>query len=85
MLWGSGMLISGALGWLVACTVYFMIQFTLNSMFLDNIGAGNSVCRLHPGHLLMALVLTLLAALLAAMVGGMRVARMELSSGLKAR
>ena len=78
-------LLTGALGWLVACTVYFMIQFTLNSMFLDNIGAGNSVCRLHPGHLLMALVLTLLAALLAAMVGGMRVARMELSSGLKAR
>jgi len=33
----------------------------------------------------MALVLTLLAAVLAASVGGMRVARMELSSGLKGR
>jgi putative ABC transport system permease protein len=77
-------LLTGALGWLLACVVYFMIQFTLNGLFLDNIGAGQSVCRLHPGHLLMALVLTLLAAVLAAAVGGVRVARMELSAGLKA-
>jgi hypothetical protein len=33
--------------------------------------------------LLLALLLTLLAALLAATVGGVRVARMELSAGLK--
>jgi uncharacterized protein YneF (UPF0154 family) len=33
----------------------------------------------------MALVLTLIAALLAAAVGGMRIARMEISSGLKDR
>jgi len=78
-------LLTGALGWLLACAVYFVIQVSLNSLFLDNIGAGQSVCRLHPGHLLMALVLTLLAAVLAASVGGMRVARMELSSGLKGR
>lgn len=77
-------LLTGALGWLLACVVYFLIQFTLNGLFLDNIGAGQSVCRLHPGHLLMALVLTLLAAVLAATVGGVRVARMELSAGLKA-
>jgi len=78
-------LLTGALGWLVACSVYFLIQFTLNSMFLDNIGAGQSVCRLHPLHLLMALVLTLIAAMLAAAVGGVRVARMELSEGLRNR
>ncbi|MDZ4729517.1 MAG: ABC transporter permease [Xanthomonadales bacterium] len=77
-------LLTGALGWLLACLVYFLIQFTLNGLFLDNIGAGQSVCRLHPGHLLMALVLTLIAAMLAAAVGGVRVARMELSAGLKA-
>ena len=78
-------LLTGALGWLLACGFYFLIQFSLNALFLDSIGAGNSVCRLHPGHLLMALVLTLLAAVLAAAVGGVRVARMELSSGLKDR
>lgn len=78
-------LLTGALGWLLACGVYFLIQLTLNSLFLDNIGAGQSVCRLHPGHLLLALLLTLLAAVLAAAVGGMRVARMELSDGLRQR
>ena len=78
-------LLTGALGWLLACMVYFIIQFSLNSLFLDNIGAGQSVCRLHPFHLLVALFLTLIAAVLAAAVGGMRVARMELSSGLKGR
>lgn len=77
-------LLTGALGWLLACLIYFMIQFALNGLFLDNVGAGQSVCRLQPAHLLIALLLTLLAALSAAVVGGARVARMDLSSGLKA-
>ncbi len=76
-------LLTGALGWLLACTIYFLIQLSLNSLFLDNLGAGQAVCKLHAGHLLLALLLTLLAAMLAATVGGVRVARMELSSGLK--
>lgn len=76
-------LLTGALGWLLACLLYLLIQFSLNSLFLDNLGAGQAVCKLHLGHLLLALLLTLLAAMLAATVGGVRVARMELSSGLK--
>ncbi len=76
-------LMTGVLGWLLACLVYLLIQFSLNALFLDTIGAGQAVCKLHAGHLLLALLLTLLAALLAAMVGGARVARMELSTGLK--
>ena len=76
-------LLTGVLGWLLACLVYLLIQVSLNSLFLDNLGAGQAVCKLHPGHLLLALLLTLLAALLAATVGGVRVARMELSAGLK--
>jgi putative ABC transport system permease protein len=76
-------LLTGVLGWLLACLVYLLIQVSLNSLFLDNLGAGQAVCKLHPGHLLLALLLTLLAALMAATVGGVRVARMELSAGLK--
>jgi hypothetical protein len=45
--------------------------------------AGQSVCRLLPGHLLLALLLTLAAAITAAVLGGARVARMEPSSGLR--
>jgi putative ABC transport system permease protein len=76
-------LLTGLLGWLLACAVYLLIEISLNTLFLDNLGAGQSVCQLHFGHLLLALLLTLLAALLAATVGGVRVARMELSTGLK--
>lgn len=76
-------LLTGVLGWLLACLVYFIIQFMLNGLFVANIGAGQSICRLHPLHLLIALLLTLVAAVLAAAVGGVRVARIELSAGLK--
>ncbi len=78
-------LLTGALGWLLACLVYFLIQLGLNGLFLDNLGAGQSVCRLHVGHVLVALVLTLIGALLAASAGGLRVVRMELSEGLRGR
>src|SRR5690606_4857082 len=52
-------LLTGVLGSLLACAVYFMIQCTLNGVFIDTMGAGQAVCRLHPLHLLVALVLTL--------------------------
>jgi len=76
-------LMTGVLGWLCASLAYFLVQGGLNVMFMDNLGAGKSVCRLLPGHLVLALFLTLLAATIAAVLGGARVARMEPSSGLR--
>jgi putative ABC transport system permease protein len=76
-------LFTGVLGWLLASIAYFVVQGALNAMFMDNLGAGQSVCRLLPGHLLLALLLTLAAAITAAVLGGARVARMEPSSGLR--
>ena len=76
-------LFTGVLGWLLAGVSYFVVQGALNAMFMDNLGAGQSVCRLLPGHLLLALLLTLVAAITAAVLGGARVARMEPSSGLR--
>jgi len=76
-------LFTGVLGWVLAAVAYFVVQVALNAMFMDNLGAGQSVCRLLPGHLLLALLLTLVAAITAAVLGGARVARMEPSSGLR--
>jgi len=78
-------MITAVLGWLLASVAYFTVQIALNAMFMDNLGAGKSVCRLLPSHLLLALLLTLIAATTAAVLGGARVARMDPSSGLRAR
>lgn len=78
-------LFTGVFGWLMASLAYFLVQGALNTMFMDNLGAGQSVCRLMPSHLLLALLLTLVAATTAAVLGGARVARMEPSSGLRAQ
>ena len=74
---------TGVLGWVLAAVTYFLVQGALNTMFVDSLGAGQSVCRLLPGHLVLALLLTLVAAITAAVLGGARVARMEPSRGLR--
>jgi putative ABC transport system permease protein len=75
--------LTGGLAWALACLVYFLAQGTLNSLFAQSIGGGNAVCRLLPWHLLVTLLLTLLAAGLAATAGGRRVAQLEPSLGLR--
>jgi putative ABC transport system permease protein len=76
-------MLTGALGWATAGVVFFLVQAGLNSLFLDNIGGGRAVCRLLPWHLGIALVLTLMAASLAAALGGFRVAQLEPSLALR--
>lgn len=69
--------------WLFACLVFLAVQGTLNALFASTIGGGQPVCRLEIWHLVFALVLTLIAAVLAAIVGGRRVAQLEPSIGLR--
>jgi putative ABC transport system permease protein len=70
-------------GWLLAVAVFLAVQGTLNGLFASTIGGGNPVCRLEAWHLLAALVMTLIAAIAAAVVGGRRVAHLEPSLGLR--
>jgi putative ABC transport system permease protein len=70
-------------GWLLAVAVFLTVQGTLNALFADTIGGGNPVCRLEVWHLLAALLMTLIAAIAAAVVGGRRVAHLEPSLGLR--
>ena len=76
-------MLTGLAGWLLAVVAFFLVQAGLNALFVDNIGAGQSVCRLLPQHFLFALAATLLAASLAAALGGMRLARLEPSMALR--
>ncbi len=75
-------MLTGVLGWLVAAIVYFIVQAALNGLFADNVG-GESVCRLLPLHFVTSLVLTLVAASIAAALGGRRLARLEPSLALR--
>jgi putative ABC transport system permease protein len=74
---------TAVLGWVLAAVAFFAVQAGLNSLFAENIGGDQAVCRLLPVHLLIALVLTLLAATAAAALGGMRLARLEPSLALR--
>jgi putative ABC transport system permease protein len=71
------------LAWLLACTVFFAVQGLLNALFATTIGGGQPVARLQAWHLGAALLLTLVAASLAAAFGGRRVAHLEPSIGLR--
>lgn len=75
--------LTAALGWLIASIVFFIVQAGLNALFVDSIGRGESVCRLLPVHFLVALVLTILVAMVAAGAGGSRLSRLEPSLGLR--
>lgn len=73
---------TAAIAWVLACIVFLAVQGTLNVLFASSVGAGQAVCRLKAWHLLAALGMTLLAAGLAAALGGRRVAGLEPSLGL---
>ena len=75
--------LTGFLGWLIAVIVFFVVQAGLNGLFADNVGGGESVCRLLPVHFIAALVLTLAATSVAAALGGGRLARLEPSLALR--
>jgi putative ABC transport system permease protein len=76
-------MMTAVLGWVLAAVAFFAVQAGLNSLFAENIGGDQPVCRLLPVHLVIALVLTLLAATVAAALGGVRLARLEPSLALR--
>jgi putative ABC transport system permease protein len=70
-------------GWLVACSTFLLVSYAINRMFATQLETGESLCRLLPAHFLIALALTLAAAILAASMAGYRAARIEPSEGLR--
>jgi putative ABC transport system permease protein len=76
-------LYTGVLGWLLAVGIYQAAAYTINHMLADQLSEGQQVCVLLPSHYVMALVVTVGAAVIAAALAGMRSARIEPSDGLR--
>jgi putative ABC transport system permease protein len=76
-------LYTALLGWALAVAIYRGAAWGINLMLAPQLDAAQQVCRLLPEHYLVALGLTLGASMLAALLAGMRAARVEPSEGLR--
>ena len=70
-------------GWVLASSMFFLVQAGLNALFQSSLGEGQVICRLLLWHFPVTLLLTLFAATAAAVLGGVRVAQLEPSLGLR--
>ncbi|MFZ0789759.1 MAG: FtsX-like permease family protein [Chromatiaceae bacterium] len=71
------------LGALAALVVYLPVASALNGWFAESLQPGESICRLLPIHVSIALTATLLGAAAAAAWAGWRAARIEPAEGLR--
>ncbi len=71
------------LGWGLAAAIYFGVSRSINHVLAGQLQPGQTVCKLEPWHFVAALILTLVAALLSALLAGYRASRIEPSDGLR--
>jgi putative ABC transport system permease protein len=71
------------LGALAALVIYLPVATALNGWFAVNLNPGESICRLLPVHVSIALAATLLGAAASAAWAGWRAARIEPAEGLR--
>jgi putative ABC transport system permease protein len=76
-------LFTGVLGWALAVLLYLLTEQAINRLLSPHLAEGQRVCYLLPEHFVAALGITLGAALLAALLGGLRAAGIEPSEGLR--
>ena len=76
-------LFTAILGWALAVAIYRVAAWVINGMMAAQVEAGQQVCRLLEVHYAIALGLTCGAAVIAAMLAGMRSSRIEPSEGLR--
>lgn len=76
-------LFTGIFGWLLAIVLYAGVARAINHLFLSHAASGQAICTLRPLHLVIALGLTLGSAVLAAILGGVRAARLEPADALR--
>jgi putative ABC transport system permease protein len=71
------------LGWLMAVGIFHGAAYVINDMLAGQLSDGQQVCVLLPEHFILALGLTVGAAVVAAALAGWRSARIEPSDGLR--
>ena len=71
------------LGWLLAVLIYLVFEHLINYVLAPTLNLDRRLCFLLTEHFLWALGLTVLIAIYAAILGGLRAARIEPSDGLR--
>ena len=71
------------LGWLLAVLVYLAFEYLINFFLAPQLNIDRALCFLLTEHFLWALGLTVVVAVFAALMGGLRAARIEPSDGLR--
>jgi len=71
------------LGWLLAVLVYLAFEYLINFFLAPQLNLDRALCFLLAEHFLWALGITLVIAVFAAILGGLRAARIEPSDGLR--
>ncbi len=74
---------TAVLGWLLAVLVYLVFEYLINTFLAPELKLNRNLCFLLAEHFLWALVLTIVIAISAAILGGMRAARIQPSDGLR--
>jgi len=74
---------TGFLGWLLAVLVYLAFEYLINAFLAPRLNLDRTLCFLLIEHFLWALGLTMVIAISAAILGGLRAARIEPSDGLR--
>jgi putative ABC transport system permease protein len=76
-------LLVAVLGAAAALAVYLPVAFALDGWFAESLRAGESICRLLPIHVAIALASTLAGAAASAAWAGWRAARIEPAEGIR--
>ena len=74
---------TAVLGWLLAVLVYLSFEYIINTFLAPELNLNRALCFLLTEHFLWALGLTFVIAIVAAVLGGMRAARVQPSDGLR--
>jgi len=76
-------LYTAILGWLLAVLVYLVFEQLINRVLAPRLNLDQTLCYLISDHFFWALGLTLITAIVAAIIGGMRAAEIEPSDGMR--
>jgi putative ABC transport system permease protein len=74
---------TAVLGWILAVGIYFAVAYGVNALMGAQLEAGETICKLYPLHFVVALLVTLFAAVIAAALAGLRAAGVEPAEGLR--
>jgi putative ABC transport system permease protein len=76
-------LYTAVLGWLLAVLVYLSFEQIINRLLAPRLNLNQTLCYLISDHFFWAFGLTVVTAIFAAIIGGMRAAEIEPSDGLR--